>query len=679
MAERVQVDLIVKAVSQGFAGVRQDIEALGKASQASSDGGVKSLNQTLGNLVNTIGRVQAGAVVVGGVFQKAFELGKEGAAIQRTEMQLDRLAATIDTTADSILGKLGEATRGLVSQAEMASSAAQIIGLGLGKTEDDVVRLATVVGRLGLDMQQVILTFANNSIMRLDALGLSVDDVRVRAEKFAAQGFDANKAFDMAVLTALEARLDTLGGSVEDNAAIFQRFETQVADLTNAFKVWLAEGWSPVLAALGGTNARQFDNLVESHRQAARSLEDYINVGRKLSDVGGIWLGLGVVLSGNDEAHHNALVRIAQDMAIASDSFAEFERAFKEAFNLNARYSIMGLSGDLEGFYENLLQLEDATTAFNNAYRPATSRAAVATQELADSAEGVGIAIRDSTGVVVGWVGMMDELDRGVSTVALDARELAGATYEVKTATDKSLPPVYAAWEDILAIMAKRVEAHQQMRAEFNADITAYLSGTKAAQLYTATIEELAANGEMAVFSSQALRQALLEQAAEAGVSTYQMQLLMAATGAYSDEQIRAALNAAAMQEKIAGLAAMIADGTLTVESAIQRLDSFAKALSQPLGIYIETGPLSNAVSLLDTLIARYQTAASLAGAIDAGELGGGGSPIESIPSGSMGGGSGCGDGSSGSGGGGNILCAWGMGGGGYSWSRQCTYRCHAR
>jgi uncharacterized protein YbdZ (MbtH family) len=68
------------------------------------------------------------------------------------------------------------------------------------------VRLATVVGTLGWDMQQVILTFANLSTMRLDALGLSVEEVKNKQKELMEQGMSTAAAFKEAVIQAGEAR-----------------------------------------------------------------------------------------------------------------------------------------------------------------------------------------------------------------------------------------------------------------------------------------------------------------------------------------------------------------------------------------------------------------------------------------------------------------------------------------
>jgi hypothetical protein len=69
----------------------------------------------------------------------------------------------------------------MISDMDLMSSASQIMSLKLAdNAKTRLFRLATVAGTLNWDMQQVILTFANMSTMRLDALGLSVEEVKTR-------------------------------------------------------------------------------------------------------------------------------------------------------------------------------------------------------------------------------------------------------------------------------------------------------------------------------------------------------------------------------------------------------------------------------------------------------------------------------------------------------------------
>lgn len=440
------LDIILKAIydGRGIKQAKKDLE------DTVREGG--RFRDTLMTGIGAIKEVGAAAAIMGGVFKTAFDLAEQGAAIQRTEERLDRLAATIGTTADALQTRMGEATRGLVSDAELAASAGQIISLGLAKSEDSVVRLATVISTLGLDMNQVILTFANNSVMRLDALGLAVDDVRERAARLEAEGLDANAAFDTAVLEALEAKMQLLGGGIDDNAAAFKRLRTEVTNLTDAFKTWLAEGLTPAVAALGGTNAGIFTRMAEGQREAADTLRDYIEAGKGLSEAGSHWLGLGVVVAGVADEHHAALTRVAQDIAAASGSYEEFQRAFNQAFDWNARYSIFGglnNEEDLRRLYDAAVIMERMGDALSNAYQPATSQATTSTAGLAAAAEDASIAIRDGTGAIVGYVGMINLLGTGAHTTALSARELAGATHEARDAAAESLPEIKSAFEEV--------------------------------------------------------------------------------------------------------------------------------------------------------------------------------------------------------------------------------------
>jgi len=119
--------------------------------------------------------------------ERAYATLRAGAELQTTTERFGKLAAQINSTGDALLGKLREATKGMISDAELMASASGIVSLRLADNEEQVVRLATVVGTLGWDMQQVILTFANLSTMRLDALGLSVDEVKAKQKELMEQ------------------------------------------------------------------------------------------------------------------------------------------------------------------------------------------------------------------------------------------------------------------------------------------------------------------------------------------------------------------------------------------------------------------------------------------------------------------------------------------------------------
>jgi len=207
-----------------------------------ADSAIKGFKNSFTEFMSKVDTARFALDTFTGVFTKALEVGKEGARLQLASDQFDNLAISIGSTSDAIINRLGEATSGMMSNAQMIESASQIISLGLADNEDDVVRLATVVSELGWDMNQVILTFANNSKMRLDALGLSVTDVDAKMEAFIAQGHDMDKAFDLAVLQAGEEKIALLGSSADTAVGDFKRLEAQLQNSSDEIKLKLLPG-----------------------------------------------------------------------------------------------------------------------------------------------------------------------------------------------------------------------------------------------------------------------------------------------------------------------------------------------------------------------------------------------------------------------------------------------------
>ena len=173
------VSIVVDAVYKGSPAFRQ---AQGDLTKLNSDatGGAAKFGAAFSRAamgVATIGAALGAAAIAG---KALYSTLREGAALVTTRQRFDKLSESIGTTADAMLGNLRAATKGMIDDMSLMSSASQIISLRLADNESQVTRLATVVGTLGWDMQQVILTFANMSTMRLDALGLSVEEVKNR-------------------------------------------------------------------------------------------------------------------------------------------------------------------------------------------------------------------------------------------------------------------------------------------------------------------------------------------------------------------------------------------------------------------------------------------------------------------------------------------------------------------
>ena len=278
---RQEIDLIVNAISKGFDKVTGDVKDVGRAVDTAGDN-AKSGGLRFTELASALSLAQQGFQVVAGAAKFAYDNISEGANLNLAAAQFDNLAASIGTTSDLLLNEMRAATSGMQSDAELIAGATDIINLGLADTQEQTVRLATAVGTLGLDMQQVVLTFANNSKARLDALGLSVEDVNAKVEELNAQGFDGD-AFDEAVLIGLEEKMRLLGDASETTAGQLQMLEADWANLTNSWKQGAAEIAGPVVSAM--VNNREIAAAVREEYEAGRI--SYIQYQRAVSSATG--------------------------------------------------------------------------------------------------------------------------------------------------------------------------------------------------------------------------------------------------------------------------------------------------------------------------------------------------------------------------------------------------------
>lgn len=269
MAKLIDIIVAGKYTGQNELGkAKRDVEALEGGTKKAA-GGFKSAGAMMGAALVGVG-VALGAVA--GAAKLAWSELERGAQLARTADQFDNLAQSINSTADAMLGKLREATGGMMSDAALMESAAGIMSLGLAKTEDGVVRLATVVGELGWDMQQVILTMANNSKMRLDALGLSVEDVTDRAKKLQEAGMSMDEAFDLAVIEAGEAKIKLLGSAADTTAGKMQTLITQFQNARDEFSMAFVDALADDL----GLAADNADALGEGLKAAASAAGEFV-------------------------------------------------------------------------------------------------------------------------------------------------------------------------------------------------------------------------------------------------------------------------------------------------------------------------------------------------------------------------------------------------------------------
>ena len=495
--------------------------------------------------------VGAGIAVAGFAIAayKGYEALRAGAQLQTTTERFGKLATQINTTADALLGKLRTATQGMISDAELMASASGIISLRLADNQEQVVRLATVVGTLGWDMQQVILTFANLSTMRLDALGLSVDEVKAKQRELMEQGMSTAAAFKEAVIQAGEARLEV--GGVSEAEQSFKQAETAVANFKNEVllsSIALGEqiGLFQEMSAIAGESA------------AMRGVIAQLAEMRESGQITTVqWLGYMDQIAGGTDA---AAIQAQLSQVVTRDALTDTADELNDqlgAWQLWARQvsiqtgnAAQTAAQNMNAIFTGLIGLRDGLGA-NAAFTPR--------QDDFDYMA-AGADIGGQRALIQRQTERMRNAMRR-SWAADDERAAQVAQEEASLRSYGGAVGYVSAQEQELAA------THQRMVSAFQAEIGA------------AAAEGLI--GEDGAVKVDAMNQALYRQVEVAGASAATLALLGVATGQFTEEQAEAALKAAILQEQINQIAESVVAGKLTIDQALGQLGEASTNLNQ--------------------------------------------------------------------------------------------------
>lgn len=196
--------------------------------------------QSLAGLASKAALAATVVATAGIALKKGFDFGREGAQLDLTRDRFDRLAQSIGTTSDVLLTRLRGAAKGMMSDAELIGSATDLITLGLAKTEDEAVRLTKVSSLLGMNMNQLVLTLTNQTTMRFDALGLSVDGFEEKVKSLEEAGLATNEAFKLAFLETAEQKLGMLGDVSETSAGKIAQMDAAWANYADTLRLQVA-------------------------------------------------------------------------------------------------------------------------------------------------------------------------------------------------------------------------------------------------------------------------------------------------------------------------------------------------------------------------------------------------------------------------------------------------------
>ena len=562
--ERVSYEVATKYTGEGeLRRAAADFENLGRKAKAAAPTGVfdkanaeiksaqadwKKYTLAIGAAAGVMfGATRAVGALYGGL--------REGAVLQTTAERFEKLSAQINSTGDALLGKLREAMKGMISDAELMASASGIVSLRLADNEEQVVRLATVVGTLGWDMQQVILTFANLSTMRLDALGLSVDEVKAKQKELMEQGMSTAAAFKEAVIQAGEARLDV--GGVSESEQAFKQAEAAVTNFKNA----VLESTVALLAQNGA-----FEDMAATASSIQLATDFRAEIGA-LREEGAIttveWLKLLNTLSQSGAAA--AEVELAG--IVMRDSLTDTEaelnaqlgawQVWQRQVSIQTGYAAQEAAANMNAIFIGLLGISNGL-GDTSAFMPqAGSFDYLAAGAQAGKQYRAGLAIE----------ARQARVDRNLAFVRHDPDFIASGR-EVRQGMEYAAEATRAyggALSGMTAAEQEAAEAHNRFLSSFNEELRA-------------KPEEGLYNAE-GVANVEAVNKALYEQVEAAGASAATLALLGVATGQFTQEQAEAALKAAVLHEQIKAIAESVAAGDISIGDALGQLNQARAAL----------------------------------------------------------------------------------------------------
>jgi len=207
--------------------------------------------------------------------QKALEFVKLGAEADAAERRLIAFAGGVEQ-AEEYLKALNAGADNTIDRMTGMAQASRMLETDMVRNTYEMETAGAMVSKLGNQtwsterrMQSLTMLLANQTILRLDDFGLSVESVRKRQKELEAQGLSTERAFRAAVFEEASAKLAVLGDT-SDTAA------TQVAALEAAWKthnqalgqsitLWLtATGILPTVTKELNLQAEYYDLLREA-------------------------------------------------------------------------------------------------------------------------------------------------------------------------------------------------------------------------------------------------------------------------------------------------------------------------------------------------------------------------------------------------------------------------------
>jgi hypothetical protein len=263
-------------LERGLSSARGGMNDLAGSMKASG-GGVDLLMISMNQAFELAGKLAEG-------IKKVYDTAREGAELEYARQRFDNLSESIGTTSRLLLGDMRVATKGTISDFELMASASDLMALGLAKSHDEVIRLTTVSGALGMNMNQLVLALTNQTTARFDQLGISVDGFDAKVKKLEATGLSAGDAFKEAFITQAEEALFLQGSMADMTIGDFTRMESSFKNFSDAYMEGVSRDLAPAIKELSSLfsvfadrfNANnQFDAIVNKLEAAGIATDQF--------------------------------------------------------------------------------------------------------------------------------------------------------------------------------------------------------------------------------------------------------------------------------------------------------------------------------------------------------------------------------------------------------------------
>jgi hypothetical protein len=376
---QARLQIVIDALNNASAEIKTLEKDLGGV-EASSEKTSNAQKSMFGTMKNGYLDIKVVAMDAFGGLQKVWDFAESGAQLELQRGRFDRLATSIGTTADVLKGQLATATKGMLSDSEQIQMGTDLMSLGLAKTSDQVVRLSRASAGLGMDMNELVLTLANQTTMRFDQLGVSIDGFDARLAKLKDSGMDANAAFTEAFLQQAEAQMAKLGDASDTTAGKMKRVEATLKNVTDGLKefaasgieagITLVEAPTKIADAFTGTANKMKDDVAAGKM----SVEDYNNALTGMAD------NMRGVLSPAIVDTLLNMQRLTQEQATAIQVTRDFNAALNEKAQADTTAAQEALNSRNETTREYVAQLGAQMKAAQDA--AAQEQASIAAEAL---------------------------------------------------------------------------------------------------------------------------------------------------------------------------------------------------------------------------------------------------------------------------------------------------------